>query len=361
MVYNIVFGTYYKLEQRVCKPHGKRQYSRLHRPRPQGPPGGHRRGVHVPPGRGAPQGGHGDHRLGHAQQRHGGASARPGHPRGHRPPGGERPGGGAGDPHRRRPRRKSRNRRRPRRRYPRVRAGPGLGRHHEGLQERPVHRGHPRQDHHYLHVHPHHHGRPDGPHGDDRRHPAPAGLRLPGGPRGHHHPGELRVLQLLPLLLPHRGGDPQHRGRSPGFLQGSGRRGALLPRLRRPGAGERRHCGQCRRRQHHAHPGGGGAARPHLRSGAGRRPRRQPRLEPGAALLRRGVPGGCVHPRGPAGARRAQRKERPGRRRRRHRPGGGAGGRLRGPGRLPGGGPPLRAQGHLPRGGGVRRLRPPPR
>ena len=48
--------------------------------------------------------------------------------------------------------------------------------------------------------------------------------------------------------------------------------------------------------------------------------------------------GGCVHPRGPAGARRAQRKERPGRRRRRHRPGGGAGGRLRGPGRLPGAG-----------------------
>ncbi|MFR4200281.1 MAG: UDP-N-acetylmuramate--L-alanine ligase [Flavonifractor plautii] len=37
-----------------------------------------------------------------------GAPARPGHPRGHRPPGGERPGRRAGDPHRRRPRRTTR-------------------------------------------------------------------------------------------------------------------------------------------------------------------------------------------------------------------------------------------------------------
>ena len=40
-----------------------------------------------------------------------------------------------------------------------------------------------------------------GPHRHDRRHPAPAGRGPSGGPRGHHHPGELRVLQLLPLLL----------------------------------------------------------------------------------------------------------------------------------------------------------------
>ena len=35
-----------------------------------------------------------------------------------------------------------------------------------------------------------------------------AGLRLSGGAGGHHHSGVLRVLQLLPDLLPHGGGDP---------------------------------------------------------------------------------------------------------------------------------------------------------
>ena len=40
--------------------------------------------------------------------------------------------------------------------------------------------------------------------------PAPAGRGPSGGPRGHHHPGELRILQLLPLLLPHRGGHSEH-------------------------------------------------------------------------------------------------------------------------------------------------------
>ena len=41
----------------------------------------------------------------------------------------------------------------------------------------------PRQNHHHLHVHPHFYGGGAGPHRDDRRHIAPAPLRLPGGPR----------------------------------------------------------------------------------------------------------------------------------------------------------------------------------
>ena len=45
---------------------------------------------------------------------------------------------------RRHPRRQSRDRRRHRPGYPRVRAGPGLGRHHAGLPQRPVHLRHPR-------------------------------------------------------------------------------------------------------------------------------------------------------------------------------------------------------------------------
>ena len=35
------------------------------------------------------------------------------------------------------------------------------GVHHAALPQRPVHLGHPRKDHHHLHVHPHRHGRPD--------------------------------------------------------------------------------------------------------------------------------------------------------------------------------------------------------
>ena len=70
---------------------------------------------------------------------------------GHR--GGECGGGPVRHPHRRRPRRQPGDRRRPGGGHPGVRAGPGLGGSHVPLSKRPVRGGHPRQDHHHLHVH----------------------------------------------------------------------------------------------------------------------------------------------------------------------------------------------------------------
>ena len=48
--------------------------------------------------------------------------------------------------------------------------------------------------------------------------------RLPRGPRRHHHRRELRILQLVSELLPHRRGHSQRRGRPSGLLQGPARR-----------------------------------------------------------------------------------------------------------------------------------------
>ena len=166
-------------------------HPRLYRPRQAGPSGGHRRRVHVPPGGGAA--GHGPPCPGlrHDGERHGPPPPVLGHPRGHRPqrrkPGGLRSGG----PHRCRPRQQPGDRRCRGPGYPRVRAGPGLGCHHAAVSQRAERGRYPRQNHHHLHVHPHLHGGGGGSHGDDRRHPAPAPRRLPGGPGGHHHPGVL--------------------------------------------------------------------------------------------------------------------------------------------------------------------------
>ena len=49
-------------------------------------------------------------------------------------------------------------------------------------------------------------------------------LRLPRRPRRHHHRRELRILQLVPELLPHRRGHSQRRGRPSGLFQGPARR-----------------------------------------------------------------------------------------------------------------------------------------
>ena len=87
-------------------------------------------------------------------------------------------------------------------------SGRRLGRHHAEIRKCRVLFRYPRQDHHHLHGNPYLHGGRGRPHGDDRRYAAPphSGYRV--GQGGHHHSGVLRVLQLLPELLPHGGGDP---------------------------------------------------------------------------------------------------------------------------------------------------------
>ncbi len=110
----------------------------------------------------------------------------------------------------------------------------------------PVRLRHPRQDHHHLHVHPHLYGGGGRPHGDDRRHPAPAPLGLSGGPRGYDHFGVLSgVLQELSQFLPHRCCDFECGGGSSGFLQGSPGYRALLSTVRGSGARCRRRHRQC--------------------------------------------------------------------------------------------------------------------
>ena len=174
--------------------------------------GRHRRRFDEPAGRGAAR--HGPQGPGQRHERRPvrRASALARHSRGHRPRGGQPRRVRLCHPHRRHPRRQPRNFRRGDARHPRFRARAGLGHYHEGLQKRPLHLRHARQNDDHQHGDAYLHGSAEGPDRHDRRHVTAAPFRLPRRQGRHDHRRELRILQLVSELLPHRRGHFERGG-----------------------------------------------------------------------------------------------------------------------------------------------------